>query len=83
MCVQRVNSVFDKEGLQAGYRFSQSIDEQMKQQQAQVGLFCVCIKALLLYTGSHLQMRQQQAQAEFNWNVLSIECLYIGNILGL
>jgi hypothetical protein len=30
-----------------------------------------------------LQMRQQQAQAEFNWNVLSIECLYIGNILGL
>ena len=81
--MQRVISVFDKEGLQAGYRFSQSIDEQMKQQQAQVGLFCVCIRALLLYIGSLLHMKQQQAQVKFNWNVLSIEWLYLGNILGL
>jgi hypothetical protein len=66
ICVQRVISVFDKEGLQAGYRFSQSIDEQMKQQQAQVGLFCVCIRALLLYIGSLLHMKQQQAQVKFN-----------------
>eukprot|EP00802_Teleaulax_amphioxeia_P021736 Tamp_22113.p1 GENE.Tamp_22113~~Tamp_22113.p1 ORF type:complete len:263 (-),score=48.26 Tamp_22113:319-1044(-) len=32
---KRVESVFDVEGLQAGYRFSQSFDEQMKQQRAQ------------------------------------------------
>ena len=63
ICVQRIISVFDKEGLQAGYRFSQSIDEQMKQQQAQVGFFCVCIRPHLLHIGSLLQMKQLQAQA--------------------